>query len=147
MIISEVLMKKKILLIITILLLATACSSSYLKKINLNTLNEKISNEESFVLYLTEEDEAGNTLRNTLLKVAKELDIQTFYLNTSDLDDEELENLKENFYFEDSNIIVFVKNGSEETVLARIDDPYISANDLQAELITQGFGETITNQN
>lgn len=140
-------MKKKILLIITILLLTTACSSSYLKKINLNTLNEKISNEESFVLYLTEEDEAGNTLRNTLLKVAKELDIQTFYLNTSDLDDEELENLKENFYFEDSNIIVFVKNGSEETVLARIDDPYISANDLQAELITQGFGETITNQN
>lgn len=140
-------MKKKILLIITILLLATACSSSYLKKINLNTLNEKISNEESFVLYLTEEDEAGNTLRNTLLKVAKELDIQTFYLNTSDLDDEELENLKENFYFEDSNIIVFVKNGSEETVLARIDDPYISANDLQTELITQGFGETITNQN
>ncbi len=140
-------MKKKILLIITILLLATACSSSYLKKINLNTLNEKISNEESFVLYLTEEDEAGNTLRNTLLKVARELDIQTFYLNTSDLDDEELENLKENFYFEDSNIIVFVKNGSEETVLARIDDPYISANDLQAELITQGFGETITNQN
>lgn len=140
-------MKKKILLIISILLLATACSSSYLKKINLNTLNEKISNEESFVLYLTEEDEAGNTLRNTLLKVAKELDIQTFYLNTSDLDDEELENLKENFYFEDSNIIVFVKNGSEETVLARIDDPYIGANELQAELITQGFGETITNQN
>ena len=139
--------KKKILLIITILLLTTACSSSYLKKINLNTLNEKISNEESFVLYLTEEDEAGNTLRNTLLKVARELDIQIFYLNTSDLDDEELENLKENFYFEDSNIIVFVKNGSEETVLARIDDPYISANDLQAELITQGFGETITNQN
>ena len=140
-------MKKKILLIITILLLATACSSSYLKKINLNTLNEKISNEESFVLYLTEEDEAGNTLRNTLLKVAKELDIQTFYLNTNNLNDEELENLKENFYFEDSNIIVFVKNGIEETVLARIDDPYISANDLQAELITQGFGETITNQN
>ena len=140
-------MKKKILLIITILLLTTACSSSYLKKINLNTLNEKISNEESFVLYLTEEDEAGNTLRNTLLKVAKELDIQTFYLNTNNLNDEELENLKENFYFEDSNIIVFVKNGIEETVLARIDDPYISANDLQAELITQGFGETITNQN
>ena len=140
-------MKKKILLIITILLLATACSSSYLKKINLNTLNKKISNEESFVLYLTENDEVGNTLRNTLLKVAKELNIQTFYLNTNNLNDEELENLKENFYFEDSNIIVFVKNGSEETVLARIDDPYIGANELQAELITQGFGETITNQN
>ena len=140
-------MKKKILLIITILLLTTACSSSYLKKINLNTLNKKISNEESFVLYLTENDEVGNTLRNTLLKVAKELNIQTFYLNTNNLNDEELENLKENFYFEDSNIIVFVKNGSKETVLARIDDPYISANDLQAELITQGFGETITNQN
>ena len=147
MIIPEVDIKKKILLITTVLLLTTACSSSYLKKINLNTLNEKISNEESFVLYLTEEDEAGNTLRNTLLKVAKELNIQTFYLNTNNLNDEELENLKENFYFEDSNIIVFVKNGSEETVLARIDDPYISANDLQAELITQGFGETITNQN
>ena len=38
---------------------------------------------------------------------------------------------KEKITFEDSNIIVFIKEGKENTVLARIDDVYISAKDLK----------------
>ena len=132
-------MKKKILLILTILLLTSACSSSYLKNINLKKLNEKLNNKETFVLYLTNEDETGATLKNTLLEVAKENDLKTFYLNTEKLNEEELKTLKESFTFEEENIIIFVKKGEETTVLSRISDPYTSKKDLKEELKIQGY--------
>ena len=46
---------------------------------------------------------------------------------------------KEKITFEDSNIIVFIKEGKENTVLARIDDVYISAKDLKEELKNQEY--------
>ena len=132
-------MKKKILLVITILLLASACSSN-LKSINLKKLNQKLDNKESFVLYLTNEDESGTTLKNTLYKVAKKNDIKTYYINTDKITNEdELKNLKEDFYFEETNIIVFVKKGVETTVLSRIDNIYISEENLENELKNQGY--------
>jgi len=130
---------KRILVIIAILLFTSACSSNYLKSINLNKLTEKIKNEETFILYLTNEDEYGVTLRNTLLDVAKENNIKVFYLNTNKLTDEELKTLKENFYFEETNFITFVKKGKENTVLSRISDTYISNDKLEEELKIQEF--------
>ena len=127
-------MKKKILLVITILLLASGCSSNNLKKIYLEKLNEKIKNEETLILYLTNEDESGTTLKNTLYEVAKENDLKTFSLNTEKLSDDEIKSLKDFFTFDDTNIIIFVKEGIENTVLSRITDPYISQKDLKEEL-------------
>ena len=98
---------KKIAMIFLLLLTVTACSSSYLSKLNYKKLMTKLDNKESFVLYLTNEDE--------------------------------LDSLKEKITFEDSNIIVFIKEGKENTVLARIDDVYISANDLKEELKNQEY--------
>lgn len=132
-------MKRKILLLITILLLTSACSSSYLKNINLKKLNEKLDSKETFVLYLTNEDESGTTLKNTLLEVAKENDLKTFTLNTEKLSEDELKTLKENFTFEETNIIIFVKKGEETTVLSRINDPYTSKKDLKEEFKLQGY--------
>lgn len=133
-------MKSKIFILIMIILFTTACSSNYLKNINLDKLNKKLDNKETFVLYLTNEDNYGTTLRNTLLKVAKKNDIKTFYLNTEKITDEnKLNKLKEKFYFEESNFIVFVKDGVEKTVLSRIDDAYISTNKLEEELKNQGY--------
>ena len=57
---------KKIAMIFLLLLTVTACSSSYLSKLNYKKLMTKLDNEESFVLYLTNEDESGLTLKNTL---------------------------------------------------------------------------------
>lgn len=131
-------MKKKILLIITVLLLASACSSN-LKSINLKKLNDKLDNKETFILYLTNEDEYGNTLKNTLQKVAHDSELETFYVNTEKLNDEELKTLKEDFYFDESNIIIFVKEGNENTVLSRIDNVYISEEKLKTELKNQGY--------
>ena len=130
---------KKITMIFLLLLTVTACSSSYLSKLNYKKLMTKLDNKESFVLYLTNEDESGLTLKNTLQTVCKDNNIKCFYLNTDNLDEDELDSLKEKITFEDSNIIVFVKEGKENTVLARIDDVYISAKDLKEELKNQEY--------
>ena len=130
-------MKKKILLIITILLFTCACSSNSLKNINLKTLNTMLDEKKSFVLYLTDDDD--KTLKNTLQKVSKDNKLTTYYLNTIKLSNDDLKSLKEKFMFEETNIIVFVKNGQEETVLSRISDIYISEKDLKEELKVQGY--------
>lgn len=130
---------KKIAMIFLLLLTVTACSSSYLSKLNYKKLMTKLDNKESFVLYLTNEDESGLTLKNTLTTVCKDNNIKCFYLNTDNLDEDELDSLKEKITFEDSNIIVFIKKGKENTVLARIDDVYISAKDLKEELKNQEY--------
>ena len=130
---------KKIAMIFLLLLTVTACSSSYLSKLNYKKLTTKLDNKESFVLYLTNEDESGLTLKNTLTTVCKDNNMKCFYLNTDNLDEDELDSLKEKITFEDSNIIVFIKEGKENTVLARIDDVYISANDLKEELKNQEY--------
>ena len=130
---------KKITMIFLLLLTVTACSSSYLSKLNYKKLMTKLDNKESFVLYLTNEDESGLTLKNTLQTVCKDNNIKCFYLNTDNLDEDELDSLKEKITFEDSNIIVFIKEGKENTVLARIDDVYISAKDLKEELKNQEY--------
>lgn len=130
---------KKIAMIFLLLLTVTACSSSYLSKLNYKKLTTKLDNKESFVLYLTNEDESGLTLKNTLQTVCKDNNIKCFYLNTDNLDEDELDSLKEKITFEDSNIISFVKEGKENTVLARIDDVYISAKDLKEELKNQEY--------
>ena len=139
MIIYEVNDMKKIAMIFLLLLTVTACSSSYLSKLNYKKLMTKLDNKESFVLYLTNEDESGLTLKNTLQTVCKDNNIKCFYLNTDNLDEDELDSLKEKITFEDSNIIVFIKEGKENTVLARIDDVYISAKDLKEELKNQEY--------
>ena len=130
---------KKIAMIFLLLLTVTACSSSYLSKLNYKKLTTKLDNKESFVLYLTNEDESGLTLKNTLQTVCKDNNIKCFYLNTDNLDEDELDSLKEKITFEDSNIIVFIKEGKENTVLARINDVYISAKDLKEELKNQEY--------
>lgn len=130
---------KKIAMIFLLLLTVTACSSSYLSKLNYKKLTTKLDNKESFVLYLTNEDESGLTLKNTLQTVCKDNNIKCFYLNIDNLDEDELDSLKEKITFEDSNIIVFIKEGKENTVLARIDDVYISAKDLKEELKNQEY--------
>ena len=128
---------KKILIIIGVLLLTCACSSSYFKSINLKTLNKMLDNKESFVLYLHDND--GDTLKNTLSSVSKKNKIKSYSINTAKLNENDLKNLKNIFTFEDTNIIIFVKKGCEETVLSRIDDLYISEKNLEQELINQGY--------
>ena len=128
---------KKILLIIGIILLSCACSSSYLKSISVKDLNNKLDKKESFVLYLTNDE--GKSLKNTLDKVSKNNKVNSYYLDTEKLNENDLNSLKEKFTFEETNIIIFIHDGKEETVLSRINDLYISQKDLEQELKLQGY--------
>ena len=130
---------KKIFLLVIVLLLSTACSSNYLKSINLKKLNTMLDNEETFVLYLTNELDEGMTLKNTLLEVSRENEIKTYFLNTEKLSDDESKELKEKFTFDETNIILFIKDGVETTVLSRIDNTFISNDKLEEELKLQGY--------
>lgn len=132
-------MKKNILAIIFILLVTTACSSSHLKDLDLKKLNTKLDNKESFILYLTDETEEGKVLKDTLEKVSGENDITSFYLNTEKLSDDEKKSLSDIFTYQDTNFILFIKNGDEKTVLSRIEDLFIRDEKLEEVLKNQGF--------
>ncbi len=129
---------KKFLLVITILFLATACNGS-LKQLNLKSLETKLDNKETFVLYLTDLKDEGKTLEKTLVKVSKESDIEFFYLNTDKLNTNDKDKLKTYFTYDDTNFIAFVKEGKEATVLSRVTDAFISEKKLKEELKTQGY--------
>lgn len=132
-------MKKNILAIIFILLLTTACSSSHLKNLKLDELNKKLDNQESFILFLTDEKDESKTLKNTLEKVSRENNITSFYLNTETLEDKDLESLKDIFTYQTTNFILFVKDGDEKTVLSRVEDLYIRDEKLEEVIKNQGF--------
>ena len=132
-------MKRKIIIVLTIILLTCACSGSSLKKINLKKLTNMLDKKETFVLYLTDESNDGNVLKKTLLKVSNDNNITTYYLNTEKINDDEKKDLKNILTFDETNIIVFIKKGTEQTTLSRIDDIYISKNNLKDELKIQGY--------
>ncbi len=129
-------MKKKILLVIFILLITCACSS--VKNINVKKLKELMKNKETFVLYLYDNDE-GKVLNKTLSKVSDKNNIKSYSINTISLNEKDLSELKTIFKYDKTNIIIFVKDGNEETVLSRLDDLYISEKKLEQELKNQGY--------
>ncbi len=129
---------KKILTVLILLLAVSGCSRN-LSKLNLEKLNKKLDNKETFILYLTDESDSSNTLKNTLTSVLKDNNINAFYLNTDKLSSTDQDELKKVIAYEDSNIIIFIKDGSENTVLARITDNYISKEKLTEELKVQGY--------
>lgn len=132
-------MKKNIIMLLLILLLTTACSGSFFKNINVNNLKKSLEKKESFVLYLTDESDDGKVLKNTLKKVSEDNKVKTYYLNTEKLNDKDKKELNNMFKYEKTNIIIFVKKGTEETVLSRIDDIYVSKTKLKSEFEIQGY--------
>ena len=126
-------------MLLLILLLTTACSGSSFKSINVNNLKKSLEKKESFVLYLTDESDDGKVLKNTLKKVSEENKVNSYYINTEKLNDKDTKELNNLFKYDETNIIIFVKEGTEETVLSRIDDIYISKSKLKSEFEIQGY--------
>lgn len=132
-------MKKNIIMLLFIVLLTTACSGSFFKNINVNNLKKSLDKKETFVLYLTDESDDGKVLKSTLKKISEENKVKTYYLNTEKLNDKDKKELNNMFKYEKTNIIIFVKKGTEETVLSRIDDIYVSKTKLKSEFEIQGY--------
>ena len=132
-------MKKNIIMLLFIVLLTTACSGSFFKNINVNNLKKSLDKKETFILYLTDESDDGKVLKSTLKKISEENKVKTYYLNTEKLNDKDKKELNNMFKYEKTNIIIFVKKGTEETVLSRIDDIYVSKTKLKSEFEIQGY--------
>ena len=129
---------KKFILVITILLLTCACSNN-LKSIKVDNLEKRLKDKESFILCLTDENEEGTTLKKTLKSALKDNKTNAYFINTDKLNDEDNKKLESLFTYEDSNIIIFIKNGQENSVLSRITDTFISTKELTNEIKNQGF--------
>ena len=66
------------LIIMIFTLLLTACSSSKLSSVNYNELKEKITAKESFVLYVSTDD---NNLEETLSNILEEYEFNAYKIN------------------------------------------------------------------
>ena len=132
-------MKTKFIALLAIILFTCACSNSYLKNLNLKSLNNMLDKKETFILFLTDESDEGKLLKKKLTTISENNKTTMYFLNTKNLNDADNKKLKELFTFEKTNTIIFIKKGNEETVLARIDDIYISEEKLENEFKVQGY--------
>ena len=119
-------MKKFILLIsITIIfVLITGCNNeSYgLKKINYNKLQEKMSNKDTFVLYIGSRNcSVCVNFEPTVKEVVSENKIIIYKLDIADFSKEEKTSLQETFDFRGTPTIVYLSNGEETSVLNRLE--------------------------
>ena len=129
-------MKKRYFLIIMMFtLLLTACSSGKLSSISYNELKEKVDNKETFVLYVSTND---NTLEDTLNNVLEKYDFNAYKINLDKLSDDEKTELKLKYAYEDPSII-FIIEGNDPTILSHVTDSSMRSKDLIARLKDMNF--------
>lgn len=129
-------MKKRYFLIIMMFtLLLTACSSGKLSSISYNELKEKVDNKETFVLYVSTND---NALEDTLNNVLEKYDFNAYKINLDKLSDDEKTELKLKYAYEDPSII-FIIEGNDPTILSHVTDSSMRSKDLIARLKDMNF--------
>lgn len=122
-----------ILLLITITL--TGCSNSNLKTINVDELNKKLNDKESFILFFSNSE---TSLEDTLTSVLKQYDLVGYKIDISKLDDKTSHEMKLKFAYNDPSII-FVVKGEDPGVLSHITDTSIRSKNIIKRLIDMNF--------
>jgi predicted bacteriocin transport accessory protein len=109
---------KKIFVALTMILLLCGCSSKKsLETINYSELKEKIENKESFVLYIHKTGCTHCENYEPILKeVLNDYNLTIYSLNTANLSDSESNSVKEKFDLQGTPTLIYVKNGSADTV-------------------------------
>lgn len=123
-------MKKKICFITVIVLfvcMLVGCTSSKLNKINLEELNNKVKNQETFILYCSSENR--NNLEEKLSEILDEYNLQAYFFNPSKLTQDEINTLKLTIDYDDPSI-VFIINGIDPTILS-----HANTNNTKEEII------------
>lgn len=129
---------KKILLLISIVLLAVVgCSSSNLKEISYNKFKSMIDKKESFIVYIGQEGcSACAAFSPTFKEVLKEYNITAYYINITDLSNDEMSSLKDVVSFTGTPTVAFITKGVDEGILTHITDGGISKEELVDRLKT-----------
>lgn len=119
-------MKKiiKYVSIICLFILLTGCGNtkkSNIKEITLDEFKDKITNKESFVVYIGNEDCSHcQSYKPTLEKVLNDYDITIYHIDNSKLSDKEYGEFKNYVSISGTPTVAFITEGEEESALNRI---------------------------
>ncbi|MDD6878903.1 MAG: thioredoxin family protein [bacterium] len=116
-------MKKiiKLSILLFTLILLTSCGKGSLKEITYSDLEEKIKNEETFILEVVQ-DGCHNCESFTpkLKEIIKKYDINIVQINLTNLSEEDTNNLNNIFNVSGTPTVIFITNGKEESISKRI---------------------------
>ena len=123
-------MKKLIFSLILVIFILTGCSNSYLSKLSLDELNQKLSNKDTFIIYFSKDD---SSLENTLVKALKDNNLEGYKIDTSNIKGDEKNQLELQIAYEEPSI-VFVINGKDSSKLSHITNENATTKDITARL-------------
>ena len=111
-----------IFILFFILILLSGCSNNKnIKEITLDEFKQKISNKETFAIYVGNEDCVHcQNYMPTLKKVLKKYNIVIFQIDNSKLTEQEYGEFKTYVNVSGTPTVAFITNGEEETTLDRI---------------------------
>jgi len=127
---------KKVLLLIIGLFMLTGCSNNNIEELSYKELNKKFENKETFILYFDGTD--GDVLKDTLNRVLEKENLVAYTINTSKLSQDEINTLRYKADYEEPSI-VFIKEGTDPSILTHITDVYITDESLTTRLTALGF--------
>lgn len=105
---------KKIFVLFFILLLCGCQNQSYIKNININGIEEKVKNEDTFILYI-----GSKTCHNCasfkpkLEKIATENKIEIFYIDVAEITEDEYNRLFKIVNYNGTPTVAFITNGED----------------------------------
>ncbi len=134
-------MKKVFLLLVLTIIFITGCSSKNLESINIDELNTKLENKDTFILYCADSDKFE--LEEKLVTVLEENNLTAYRLDTSKLEDEEKIKLQIKIAYESPSII-FIINGEDPTKLSHITSSTIKTSEIVARLIDMKYIKVIS---
>ena len=125
---------KHILLVFMVAFLLVGCKSNNINSISYEKFKEKVDKKESMVLIFGESD----TLETTLNNVLNKHNLKAYRVKTSNLSDDELNELKGIVYYEEPSIC-FIVDGNNPTILTNVTDEYITEAKLEIILTDLKF--------
>ncbi len=130
-------MKKTILsiLFLFMLIFTAGCSSKYLEKINLDDLNEKLNNKDSFVIYFYD---TTSDLEVTLTNILEKNNLIGYKIDTSKITNDQKLTLQTKIDYKNP-CIVFILEGKDPSVLSHITDEDVSEERITAALKDMNF--------
>ena len=139
--------KKKIIILVSVCLIVLIgaivgdklMSKSYLNKIELDTLIEKIENKEDLILLVSQTTCSHcASYKPKLEDVAKDYKINIYYIEADLFNSEEKKTFEKYIHFNGTPVTIFLKNGEETTVASRIEGN-ASTEKIIKKLKSNGF--------
>lgn len=111
-------MKKVIISLLMLLILVSGCSNKTYQEIDLKTLEDKINNKETFIIYIGSSTCSNcASLNPTLNKVISKYNLTIYYIDVHNLSDDENNKLLSLINYENKTPrIYFITNGEHDDI-------------------------------